>query len=50
MNDIPFGFVIILLGFIACAFIFAIAAFVVKQKRVQRLKDPRKDYYRHKKG
>lgn len=48
MNDIPFGFVIILLGFFACAFVFAIAAVVVKQKRLQRLKNPRKDYYRNK--
>lgn len=47
MNDFPYGFVIILLGFFVGALIFAIGSSIVKQKRVQRLKDPHRDYYRN---
>ncbi len=46
MSDIPFGFLVILLGFFAGALVLTIASFVLKQKRLQRLKDPHKDYYR----
>lgn len=46
MRDIPFGFVIILLGFFAGALFLALGSFYLKQKRLQRLKHPHKDYYR----
>lgn len=46
MEDIPFGFIVILFGFFVGALALAIAFFVLKQKRLQRLKDPRKDHFR----
>ncbi len=47
MEDIPFGFIVILFGFFVGALALTIAFFVLKQKRLQRLKDPRKDHLRH---
>lgn len=46
MEDIPFGFIVILFGFFVGALALTIAFFVLKQKRLQRLKDPRKDHFR----
>lgn len=46
MEGNPYGFFILLLGIFAGALILTIAAFVVKQRRLQRLKDPHRDYYR----
>lgn len=47
MADIPFGFILLLFGLFAVALILTIAAFVLKQRRIQRLKDPHKDYIRN---
>lgn len=47
MNDFPYGFVLILLCFFFGAIVLAIGSHIVKQKRVQRLKDPHRDYYRN---
>ena len=46
MGSLPFGFVILLLGLFAGAFVLTIALFALKQKRLARLKDPHRDYYR----
>lgn len=43
---LPLGFIIILLCVFAGAIAVAILAYVLKQRRLQRLKDPRRDYYR----
>ncbi|WP_295915382.1 hypothetical protein [uncultured Alistipes sp.] len=43
---LPIGFIIILFGVFAAAVVVAILAYVLKQRRIQRLKNPRKDYYR----
>lgn len=40
------GFVFILLGVFAAGIVLTIAAFVCKQRKLQRLKDPHRDYYR----
>lgn len=45
-ESLPIGFIFILLGVFLCALAVAIAAYVLKQRRLQRLKSPRKDYYR----
>ena len=47
MEDIPLGFILILFGFFAAIVLTAIVI-VWKQRRLQRLKDPHKDYYRKK--
>ena len=47
MEDIPLGFILILFGFVAAIVLTAIVI-VWKQRRLQRLKDPHKDYYRKK--
>lgn len=49
MNDFPYGFVLILFGFFAFALIFVLAAYILKQRRLNRLKNPYKDYY-HNRG
>lgn len=48
MEGIPFGFIFILLGFFAVAIVLTIIAIAWKQRKFQRLTDPRKDYYRKK--
>ena len=57
MEDIPLGFILILFGFFVALILFGffVAAIVLtaivivwKQRRLQRLKDPHKDYYRKK--
>ncbi|MCD8275711.1 MAG: hypothetical protein LUC96_12165 [Alistipes sp.] len=45
-EQIPLGFIGILLGVFACAFLIGVGVIYLKQRRVQRLKNPRKDYYR----
>ena len=47
MGNIPFGFVLLLLGFFAGALVLTIVLFAIKQIRLQRLKDPHRDYYRN---
>lgn len=47
MADIPFGFILLIFGIFAAAVILTIAAFVLKQRRIARLKDPHKDYIRN---
>ena len=42
---LPLGFIILLLCIVCGAVAVAIGIYVLKQ-RLQRLKDPRKDYYR----
>lgn len=44
MGEIPFGFILILLGLLVGALVFAVAAFMLKARRVQRLKHPHRDY------
>lgn len=46
MEDIPLGFVFMLLGFFAVAIVLTILAFAWKQRKIQRLKNPHRDYYR----
>lgn len=41
---LPLGFIILLLCIVCGA--VAIGIYVLKQRRLQRLKNPRKDYYR----
>ena len=45
-EQIPLGFIGILLGVFACAFLIGVGVIYLKQRRIQRLKNPRKDYYR----
>ena len=40
------GFIGILLGVFAFAFLIGVGVIYLKQRRIQRLKNPRKDYYR----
>ena len=44
--QIPLGFIGILLGVFAFAFLIGVGVIYLKQRRIQRLKNPRKDYYR----
>lgn len=46
MEGIPVSFIIILLGGFVAALVVTLVAFLLKQRRVLRLKNPRKDYYR----
>lgn len=46
MEGIPFGFILLIFALFAVALIGTIAAFVLKQRRISRLKNPHKDYYR----
>lgn len=46
MGDVPFGFIIILLSFFIGAVALTIGLHLMKQKRLQRLKDPHKDHLR----
>ena len=48
MEDIPVGFIFILLGFFAAAIALTVIAIAWKQRKIQRLKNPHKDYYRRK--
>lgn len=42
---LPLGFIILLLC-IVCGAVAVAGIYVLKQRRLQRLKNPRKDYYR----
>lgn len=46
MEEIPLGFIFILLGFFAVAIVLTIIAIAWKQRKLKRLTNPRKDYYR----
>lgn len=45
-EQIPLGFIAILLSVFACALLLGIGAIYLKQRRIQRLRNPKKDYYR----
>lgn len=45
---LPLGFILILFGFFVAAIVLTAIVIVWKQRRLQRLKDPHKDYYRKK--
>ena len=45
-EQIPLGFIGNLLGVFAFAFLIGVGVIYLKQRRIQRLKNPRKDYYR----
>ena len=42
-EQIPLGFIGILLGVFAFAFLIGVGVIYLKQRRIQRLKNPRKD-------
>lgn len=44
-EQIPLGFIGILLGVFAFAFLIGVGVIYLKQRRIQRLKNPRKDYF-----
>ena len=46
MEGIPVGFIFILLGVVAAGIVFTMLIYAWKQRTLQRLKDPHKDYYR----
>lgn len=46
MGDVPFGFIILLICFFVGALVLTIGLHLVKQKRLQRLKDPHRDHLR----
>ena len=49
MEGIPVGFIFILLGVVAAGIVvFTMLVYAWKQRKLQRLKDPHKDYYRRK--
>mgnify|MGYP007008603170 FL=1 len=48
MEDIPLGFILILFGFFVAAIVLTAIAIAWKQRKLQRLKNPHKDYYRRK--
>ena len=47
MEGIPVGFIFIL-GVAAAGIVFTMLVYAWKQRKLQRLKDPHKDYYRRK--
>lgn len=44
MEEMPVGFILILLGVLFGAIIVTVAVFLLKERRVKRLKDPHRDY------
>ena len=46
MEGIPVGFIFILIGVVAAGIVFTMLIYAWKQRKLQRLKDPHKDYYR----
>ena len=48
MEDIPLGFIMILFGILVATIVLTAIDIDWKQRRLQRLKDPHKDYYRKK--
>ena len=46
METFPSGFLVILLGVFAGAVVLTLLAHAWKQHKLQRLKDPHRDYYR----
>lgn len=43
---VPMGFIMMLAGVFAVAAIATIAVFLLKQRKLRRLENPKKDYYR----
>lgn len=46
MEGIPVSFIFLLLGGFAAVLIVTFVVFALKQRRLARLKNPRRDYYR----
>lgn len=46
MESVTLSFVLILLGGFIVALVVTLLVYLLKQRRVQRLKDPRKDHYK----
>lgn len=46
MEGIPVGFLLLLAGLCVVALVVALVAYGLKQRRLQRLKSPRRDYLR----
>ena len=46
MEEIPVGFIFLLLGIVVAAVVLTLSVYAWKQRKLQRLKDPHKDYYR----
>ena len=46
MEGIPVGFLLLLAGLCVAALVAALVAYGLKQRRLQRLKSPRRDYRR----
>lgn len=44
MEEMPVGFILILLGILLGTIFVTVAAFLVKEHRVKRLKNPHRDY------
>ncbi|WP_418983554.1 hypothetical protein [Alistipes sp.] len=44
MEEVPVGFILILLGVLAGALLVTVAVYTLRERRVQRLKDPHRDY------
>lgn len=48
MEEIPFGFIWLIVGVFVVALAFTIGVHLSKQRRLKRLQDPRNDHYRNK--
>lgn len=45
MNEFPTGFLYVMLGVIVAAIVLVLLAYVWKQSRLNRLQNPRRDYF-----
>ena len=48
MEGIPVGFIFILFGVIVAGIVFTMLIYAWKQRKLQRHKDPHREYYRRK--
>ncbi len=48
MENVPLGFILILFGVFVAAIVLTAISIARKQRKLQRLKNPHKDYYRKK--
>lgn len=44
MEGVPVAFILILLGVLIGSLVVTVAAFTLKERKLQRLKDPHRDY------
>lgn len=44
MEEIPVGFILIILGVLAGSLLVALTVCTLRERRLQRLKDPHRDY------